>query len=303
MIHESTISFRLEIAGGSFPSFIYPPEVEWYIAMGYAIGPMVFPTSRVPDSETLTRNFGILYWVGVAVFIANDFAWIAIGSGIALWYADVFFRLVLLLVIIILFRVSRTSVSSALSFLFIVRDDSRRSSGKERGGLALWIVGATVCGVIVDQTVWPFLGYRLPFTQLFMFPQMSGTLRIIDITFAIALVAVTEEIFFRSLALRVFSAILKRNRRSIGDGSSDRVPEVSRQAFVLLVVVSSLVFGLGHWANGLHAIISTAIWGVVPMIALVRTGSLWPALVTHYVTNFVAFSAIVPESYYRLFVP
>jgi hypothetical protein len=37
--------------------------------------------------------------------------------------------------------------------------------------------------------------------------------------------------------------------------------------------VSALLFGLIQWSMGLHAIISTALWGGLPMVVMIRTGS------------------------------
>ncbi len=58
---------------------------------------------------------------------------------------------------------------------------------------------------------------------------------------------------------------------------------------VAMIMVSSLLFGLMHWSRGLNIIIVAGLWAIVPMYVMVRTGSVVPALIAHYVTDFVAF--------------
>jgi membrane protease YdiL (CAAX protease family) len=57
----------------------------------------------------------------------------------------------------------------------------------------------------------------------------------------------------------------------------------------VMIAVSSILFGLSHWSGGLNIIITATLWAVLPMYVMVRTGSVVPALVAHFVTDFVAF--------------
>ena len=93
------------------------------------------------------------------------------------------------------------------------------------------------------------------------------------------LVAFTEEIVFRSCYLFVLKDKIKSK--------------------VLIIIISCIVFGMIHWSLGLHAIITNAIWGIMPMISLMTTNSIWPAIVAHYLTNFIAFSGIIPENWFN----
>ena len=77
--------------------------------------------------------------------------------------------------------------------------------------------------------------------------------------------------------------------------------KVRPTASCYVIAISCCLFGLIHWSAGLHAVIATAIWGILPMIALIYTGSLWPAIVAHFVTDVVAFSGLIPEGIYELF--
>lgn len=57
----------------------------------------------------------------------------------------------------------------------------------------------------------------------------------------------------------------------------------------LLVVVSSLAFGLGHGAQGRVGVVVTALLGTALGAAFVATGSLWIVVVAHYLMNALEF--------------
>ena len=64
--------------------------------------------------------------------------------------------------------------------------------------------------------------------------------------------------------------------------------------------VSALLFGLIHWSTGLHAVISAALWGL-PMVAMIRTGSVVPAMISLYVTDLVSLRGFIPETWLNFF--
>jgi len=147
-----------------------------------------------------------------------------------------------------------------------------------RQGL-LWMLLLTLTGLLIDQAVWRFFEKILPHTQLAAMPKIENPLvEAFDLTFGVTLVAISEEIVFRGYCY----AALK-------DRMSPR----------LLVPVSALLFGLIHWSTGLHAVISTALWGLLPMVAMIRTGSVMPAVIAHYITDLVSQGGFVPENWFN----
>jgi len=134
-----------------------------------------------------------------------------------------------------------------------------------------------VAGTLVDQN-----GYRL-IADLPGYPALGAMPAIaspawnwIDLTVGLALVAIVEELVFRGVMLEV----LRRYTTST----------------VLIVVVSSLLFGLIHWSGGLHAVVVTSIIGAVFMVGYLAGGSLLPIMLAHFVINFIDFAGVVPKS-------
>jgi len=110
----------------------------------------------------------------------------------------------------------------------------------------------------------------------------NNFIKIFDLTIGIMLIAFTEEIIFRSYYLFVLRERIKSK--------------------ILIILVSCIVFGLSHWSLGLHSIITTAIWGIMSMISLIITKSIWPAIIAHYLTDFVAFSEIIPKEWFDFII-
>ena len=91
-----------------------------------------------------------------------------------------------------------------------------------------------------------------------------------DLTFGLALVALSEELVFRQLFKEVWSA------RGYSIGS--------------LYVISSLAFGMMHLPQGLLSVVGATLVGLLFMAALRATGSIWVPIVAHYIVNLVIFS-------------
>lgn len=123
------------------------------------------------------------------------------------------------------------------------------------------------------------LYYRFLAPTLFgMFPEFppvpypeptSAWLHAVDLTFGVALVAVSEELLFRA----ALPAVLARYLRSPA----------------AVVVVTSVVFGLIHWPNGIANVVAGSITGVLLMLSVYWTRSIVPALLAHYLENVVHF--------------
>ena len=91
----------------------------------------------------------------------------------------------------------------------------------------------------------------------------------LDITAGLALTAIAEELVFRRLFYNVLRPFFTSS--------------------VLFVLASAVVFGLIHWSGGVANVVSAAIAGVALMALMLRTGSVVPAIVAHYLVNFVLF--------------
>jgi membrane protease YdiL (CAAX protease family) len=136
------------------------------------------------------------------------------------------------------------------------------------GEVALWFV----CIVLVNYFagwIQRALNAAFPATALGGYPQPSGWFYVIDIVFGLALVALSEEIFFRRCASEVFQSYFKSD--------------------YLLIAATSILFGLYHWWAGIGAIVAATIMGALWMQFLRRSGSLWPVVVAHYLVDLNVF--------------
>jgi hypothetical protein len=146
-----------------------------------------------------------------------------------------------------------------------------------RSGLS-WLLLLTATGILIDQVGSRFLEQFLPLTQLALMPKSDNSfVNIFDLTFGVALVAVSEEAVFRGYC---FSAL------------HDRLSPLA------LVALSAVLFGMIHWSQGLHAVVSTALWGILPMVSMIRTRSIIPAVIAHYITDVVSQGGFVPENWF-----
>jgi uncharacterized protein len=92
----------------------------------------------------------------------------------------------------------------------------------------------------------------------------KGWLHWLDTLFGIGLDTYTEEVFFRRCARNVFKPY-------VGDGMP-------------MVLVTSLLFGAYHWWSGVGNILAAVLMGVLFMLFYRRSGSLWPVVLSHYLT-------------------
>lgn len=87
-----------------------------------------------------------------------------------------------------------------------------------------------------------------------------------DLIVGLMLVSFSEECVFRTI---IYDALKKRN---FSNG--------------VIIAVSSVLFGLLHLSAGLPNTFSAMATGVFFMIVFIKTRSLWPTLVAHYVINY-----------------
>jgi uncharacterized protein len=136
--------------------------------------------------------------------------------------------------------------------------------------IPLWVLGIVLVDHYLGGWIRTIGNNLFPSTVLGHYPQPSGWLRWFDTLFGIGLVAYSEEVVFRRCARHV-------SKPYLGDGS-------------LLVLVTSLLFGAYHWWTGVGNILEAALMGVLFMLFLQRSGSLWPVVLSHYLTDIADFA-------------
>jgi membrane protease YdiL (CAAX protease family) len=192
------------------------------------------------------------------IFVLNDFAFIPLKTYTGWLAADYISRILALSVI---FYLVRSGVCARGDFGL-----RRIAMGRFLG----WAAALIVTGILIDQAGFRYLKGIFPSTALFSFPAADNiAVKYIDLTAGLLLVSLSEETVFRGLSATVLC------------GRSDNP--------ACVVFASSVIFGLIHWSSGLHAVVTTAVWGILPMVSVLRTGSIYPALAAHWATDFVYF--------------
>ncbi|TDI84331.1 MAG: CPBP family intramembrane metalloprotease [Caldithrix sp.] len=100
----------------------------------------------------------------------------------------------------------------------------------------------------------------------------SLLLRALVVVYFAATAAVVEEVMFRALPWCFFSS---------RDGSGS--------PFWRYALISSLLFGLIHWENGAHEVVSTFMLGFVACVLYVKINNIWPLIGAHFVTDVRSF--------------
>lgn len=134
--------------------------------------------------------------------------------------------------------------------------------------VALWVAGILLVSIGLIGTG-RMINAAFPITVLGGYPRPQGWLRLVDSTFGLVLVAISEEIIFRRCARFVL-------RPRLGDG-------------FFLVLATSLLFGAYHWWTGLGNMIGVSITGALFMLFYQRSGVLWPVVLAHYLVDLYFF--------------
>ncbi|MBC7951846.1 MAG: CPBP family intramembrane metalloprotease [Rhodospirillaceae bacterium] len=130
-----------------------------------------------------------------------------------------------------------------------------------------WAVGMVLTTVIADR----LLRQVLPTGGLFAYPVLEGqALLAIDTVLGIPLVAVSEELLSRGLFLAW------AERRGWRSGPT--------------IMLSAALFAAFHWSLGPASIIIAAVFGIIAMVSVLLTRSLWPAIGAHWLTDLILFS-------------
>lgn len=97
----------------------------------------------------------------------------------------------------------------------------------------------------------------------------DSTLFRFDSTIGLVLVGFSEEIVCRGLTLSTLRA---------------------RLSTPMLYLVSAALFSLMHWSLSAHTLFDAFIYGLIFVPATLATSSIWPAVVVHFLVNFVLYN-------------
>ena len=192
----------------------------------------------------------------VALFFLNDLAFIE-ADTLGQWLgADYGFKVAALALVILLTPLRRAAADQNLT---VTRTEA-----------ILLVLVASAFIISVFDVIYPLIDESIPDTALQEMPEIrSASVFWLDITAGLALTAIAEELVFRRLFYNVLRPFF-----------TSSVP---------FVLASAVVFGLIHWSGGVANVVSAAIAGVALMALMLRTGSVVPAIVAHYLVNFVLF--------------
>lgn len=198
-----------------------------------------------------------LYGAFALPFFLNDLLFAALDGGYGVYLADYATRLAVLIALLA-WPAARAAVRAEPDAV-----------------LAIWRGAAlVVLLVLAGRLLWLVVGDEVEAldeaTALFEFGAIDDpVLNWIDLTFGLLLVAVTEELVFRRLALRALE--------QFGAGA------------LATVVLSALVFALMHWGGGVGQVLYAFVIGALYMAFYRRVRVIWPFMAAHWIENFVAF--------------
>ena len=204
------------------------------------------------NASSLKRD---LVWFGLvsAPFFLNDFVFLQTKTALA-WLAADYGSKLLALGIVFGVAPIRRALSGTLAL---------KRPAWEATVLALL---ATAFIVGVDHFFRKVAPIEVEAMVLFKYPKIaSPVLHWTDVTYGLALTAVSEELVFRG----VFAGLL--GRYFSGEPT--------------LALASALVFALVHWSHGLAAMAVAFLAGLALMALYRRTGSLLPTMAAHYLVN------------------
>jgi uncharacterized protein len=182
-------------------------------------------------------------------YYQNDF-----GKFVAVNYATDFIAIFL-----ILLALKRKTVST--EELGLIPRPSRQLI---IGSIVLSLYGVGICK-IVDPMLYSYFSNWVYF-HFSKYP--SELAHWIDLLFAIPIVALSEELVFRGW----FLTVLRK-----------RMPSLPA------ALISMVVFAGIHWGSGLSSVVGAFVFALLPTIFVIRYKSIYPAIIAHFVTDFVVY--------------
>ena len=192
-----------------------------------------------------------------APFFLNDFIFLNIETAPQWLAADYGSKILALIVLFAVLPLRRAAANTI----------KLKTTLKEAVILAMLSTGAVIFANYFFRVLVPI---EIESLVLFRYPPLTSGLHYwTDLTFGLALTAVSEEFVFRGVFAVVAARYLSGN--------------------AAMVLVSAIVFALIHWSHGLTSMVVAGIAGVVLMVLYLRTGSVLPGIAAHYAINFADF--------------
>jgi len=210
------------------------------------------------NSES-SKNTAVWPAIGLLVllttpFFLNDFGFLMTDTApqwIAVDYGSKVLALALLLLVVPL----RQAAAATIKLRIPVKDAVSPA------------VLCTMAVIIIDHVFRVTIPIEIDSLVLFRYPALDpGFLYWTDVTFGLALTAVSEEFVFRGVFAKLMAPYLNSP--------------------VVMIAVSALVFALIHWSHGVTSMVVAGFAGVALMMLYLRTGSVLPGIVAHYAVNF-----------------
>lgn len=196
--------------------------------------------------------------IGTFLFMINDITFFFIIDPFAWILTDYAFRILVLL---------------ALAAPILKKETDLRSLGFKRldfAPLVLWTLVLTLLNAFPITYLMDILRNTYPGQSLIHFPEINNKfLKYFDLSFGLILVAFSEEVLFRGYYVVLLKKYLKSN--------------------AAVMIISSVCFGLIHWGLGWIDVIETSSWGLIVIYSVYRSGSIYPAILSHFFINFIFF--------------
>jgi len=124
--------------------------------------------------------------------------------------------------------------------------------------------------LLVEKGLFGPLSNLVSNERLFVFPPYPSTsLKIIDLTFGLLLVALSEEFIFRICLIEWLESF------SLGR--------------ISVTVISCFIFATIHWGHGSVNVVLVFVWALLPAYYYQKKKDIFPCVLAHYVTNFIIF--------------
>lgn len=208
---------------------------------------------RVSTKRSVWPAIGLLALVTAAFFL-NDFGFLMIETA-PQWLAVDYTSKLLALGLLFFVAPLRLAATGSLKLRIPVRDTVSP------------VVLCTIAIIVIDHFFRVVYPIEIDSLVLFRYPGLDpGLLYWTDVTFGLALTAVSEEFVFRGVFAQLMTPYIKNT--------------------ALMVGLSAVVFALIHWSHGVTSMVVAAFAGVALMMLYLRTGSVLPGMVAHYAVNF-----------------
>lgn len=150
---------------------------------------------------------------------------------------------------------------------------SKEDYGFAKNELKVFLLGTlflTVLGIFIERCLVKFCIPLFQERVFFTFPNLENLwVKLFDLTLGLSFVAISEEIVFRGYLVSWFK---KRNLHPI-----------------VIVLISSLLFGGVHWGRGIGIVLTAFVWSLLPATFILKYRSIYPMIIAHFFTDLIAF--------------